>query len=87
VGGVGVLEGQELVEIMRVGVVNHQERFGNAEPVHAVGRIPLIAPDMERLGGKLRIKLGEIRYRFSLVIFFKCFRYSALLVSHFAPYQ
>jgi len=83
VGGIGVLEGQELVEVMGVGVIDHEERLGNAEPVHAVGGIPFVAPDVERLGGKLGVKLGEIRYRFALVPFFKCLWYRAFYISHF----
>jgi hypothetical protein len=66
--GVGVLESQELVEIVGMRFINHQEGLGDAEPVHAEAGVPLMPPDMERLGRELGIKFGEISHGLASVI-------------------
>jgi len=67
-GGIGVLESQELVEIMGVGLVYHQKRLRDAEPIHPVAGVPFFAPDVERGGSKGREKLGEIPNGFAFII-------------------
>ena len=67
-GRIGILECQKLVEIMGMGIVNHKKGFCDAEPVHTVAGIPFFAPDVERWGCKLWIKLGKIGYGLAFII-------------------